>query len=524
MSTDAGAEIALSVIAGPTQLSFSFDISESPVEIGRLSTLACRLDDPTVSRRHAVLRHGPGGWMLEDLKSRGGTAHNGALIDHPVRVVEGDEIGIGPWRLLATTNVFADSTITLSDDMPGGGALRTSPRRISQPLAARRLSLLLDYADRLQRAGRESELAVQVLDAACKGARFTQGAVVRSGTGGSVAEMLAQEGTPSAVSRSVLREAQKGQVVRLQDAPELMEAQSLMIGGVRDVLCVPINHDDVPYAFLYLIRETARDEADDDADFCVALVRLAEIALASLRRRGLEREIQAAREAQERILPDDEGSAPGLTYAMLSRAGRGVAGDLFDVVEIDERRTAILLGDITGKGAGPGLLMTAAQAFLNGELRRSESLLATIEALNAYISTRSKPGEFLTLWIGIWDSATRRIEYIDAGHGFAAHVPQEGEPRLLLSDGGPPLGISTEYDWSAADMVVGEGDQLVLFSDGLVEQSDPKGEMYTVERVLKRLAQPMPPTERVTDLADAVVAHAAGAVFTDDLTLACVSF
>jgi serine phosphatase RsbU (regulator of sigma subunit) len=512
----------LTIVAGPEAGSFAFDPSEAPVQIGRISNAACRLDDPTVSRRHAALRFENGAWIIEDAGSRGGTAVNGKMIAVPTRLSLADEIGIGPWRLRVDGRPQADSTITLSDDRPSAANFRSAPRRLAQPLELRRLTLLLDYADRLQRAGDEAELAAELLDAACRGASFTSGLVLRA-RGGDEADILAREGEAGAVSRSVLREAESGKVVQLSEAPELLEAQSLMLSGVRDVLCVPLQLDGAVHAYLYLTREQARaaSDADESADFCIALARLAEITLASLLRRGLEREIRSAREAQERILPASTGAAPGFHYAMLSRPGRGVAGDLFDVVRVSDTRTAIFLGDITGKGAGPALLMTASQAFLNGELRRAESLASSVESLNAYLVGRSRPGEFLTLWIALFDAATRSLEYIDAGHGFAALAGARSEPVLLQEGGGPPLGVVEGGSWTPATVAAEPGDRLLLFSDGLAEQRSPAGKFFGIERALSAFAEMGQPDEIVRRLAGLVDAHAQGGEFADDLTLAC---
>lgn len=512
----------LTVVAGLEDRAFHFLPSDSPVQIGRLSSAGCRLDDPTVSRRHAVLSYDDGAWFIDDSGSRGGTAINGSIIAGRARLWDGDEIGVGPWRLQVMSGLQSESTLTLTDDAFEPSSLRTRDRRISQPLAARRLGLLLEYANRLHSAEEESSLGAELLDAACRGAHFSRGAIVRGGSGGRVAEIVAQEGDPGSVSRSVLREAESGRVVRLRDTPELMQAQSIIIDSVRDVLCVPITPEKGGAMYLYLVRDQAGDEDSDEVDFCVALVRLAEIALTGLHQRGIEREIRAAREAQERIMPDSEGEAPGLCYAMHSRPGRGVAGDLFDVVRIDERYSAVLLGDITGKGAGPGLLMTAAQAFLNGEFRRSEDLLPTVEALNRYIVQRSMMGEFLTLWIGVYDAETRSVRYIDAGHGFAALAVQDGAAELLQEGGGPPLGISDVHTWGVAERILSPGDQIVLFSDGLVEQRDARGEMHGVDPILANLNRYTPPRERVDALCEAVLRHAGHVELGDDLTLACI--
>lgn len=517
MTSDADS-LTLCAVGGPEPVEFIVPADRAPATIGRRSDAACRLDDPTVSRQHAVLRREAGGWVLEDAGSRAGTLLNGVPLRAASPLAPGDEIGIGPWRLAVAGAPRAVSTITLTDDRPDASAIRTSPRRIEQPIAAQRLTLLLEYADRLHHAGDEPGLAAELLTAACRGAECARGLVVTQRSGG-VAEVLARRGDAPDVSRTVLEAARQGSVVRLRDTPELMQAQSLMTSGVRDVLCVPVGPD----LFLYLVSD--REGPGDDAEaFCVALVRLAEIAISGLRRRELEREIQAAREAQERILPSAVGSAPGLRYAMLSRAGRGVAGDLFDVVAIDERRAAVLLGDITGKGAGAGLLMTAAQAFLNSQLRGAGSLETAVAELNAYLNTRTRPGEFLTLWIGVYDHGARELEFVDAGHGYAVVVRKGEAPATLDAEGGPPLGIGVDALRRAERLQVGEGDALYLYSDGLIEQRNAEGAQFGVPRVMELLASAEDPEHAVGRLAEALDAHAGPGDLADDLTLAAVSF
>jgi len=514
--------LTLRAVGGPEPVEFIVAADRAPATIGRRSDAACRLDDPTVSREHAVLRREGGGWVLEDAGSRAGTLLNGAPLRMASPLAPGDEIGIGPWRLAVAGAPRAVSTITLTNDRPDASAIRTSPRRIEQPIAAQRLTLLLEYADRLHHAEAEPALAAELLTAACRGAECAQGLVVKQRSGG-VAEVLARRGDAPGVSRTVLEAARQGSVVRLRDAPELMQAQSLMTSGVRDVLCVPVAAAGRPDLFLYLVSDREGPGADAEA-FCVALVRLAEIAISGLRRRELEREIQAAREAQERILPSASGTAPGLRYAMLSRAGRGVAGDLFDVVAIDERRAAVLLGDITGKGAGAGLLMTAAQAFLNSQLRGAGSLEAAVAELNAYLNTRTRAGEFLTLWIGVYDHGARELEFVDAGHGYAVVTRQGEAPATLDAEGGPPLGIGVDDLRRSERLTIGEGDALYLYSDGLVEQRNAEGTQFGVPRVMEILASAEDPEHAVARLAEALDAHAGPGDLADDLTLAAVSF
>lgn len=516
--------LRLVVVDGPPLRGGVFLPEAAPVEIGRHSAASFRLDDPTVSRQHAALTYERGDWMLADLGSRAGTLLNERRVARPVPLETGDLIDIGPWRFRVINGAHSGSTLAVRNDVSTTGGLQTVAVEIERPIEAQRLSLLLEYADELHGAEDEADLLERLLHAAALGAGFEHGVVVQGLNQDQSVNIIARRGEVRAVSRTVLSEAEKGQLVRLRESPELQQAHSLVMEGVEDALCVPVRVGDRPYAYLYLTRKDRGDTGDEPQDFCLALVRLAEIALSGLRRRGLEREIKAAHDAQKRLLPRSSGTAAGLRYAMLSRPGRGVAGDLFDVVPLGGERTAVLLGDITGKGAGPGLLMSAAQAFLNGVLRRGASLDEAVAQLDSYLISRSMPGEFLTLWIGVYDASDRSLEHLDAGHGFAALVASASEPRLIESEGGPPLGIDGSFDRRSETLTVGRGDHLFLFSDGLVEQKDPQEREFGLPAVLERLATLADPEERVKSLADAVVRHAAGGVFTDDLTLACVEF
>lgn len=520
---DASNTIRFAVVDGPTIPSTAHTPADAPLSIGRKSTCDWRLDDPTVSRLHAELGYDRGDWTITDHGSRAGTFLNEHRLASTSLLDHGDILDIGPWRFRVIVGTPSNNTLTIQDDAATDRTFKTSSTIINQPIEAKRLELLLDYAGELHEAADEQDLASRLLRAAGLGANFEHGVVVLGAHSASEALIMASHGEPRGVSRTVLHQASQGRVVRMQGSPELQEAQSLIMDGVEDVLCIPIQSGERPYAYLYLTRkESVYDEAPEA--FCLGLVKLAEITLSGLRRRGLEREIQAAHDAQKRILPPAEGTAPGFDYAMMSRPGRGVAGDLFDVVPINSHRTAILLGDITGKGAGAGLLMSAAQAFLNGVLTAQTPLDAAVRALDAYIVSRSMPGEFLTLWIGIYDAQTRELVFTDAGHGFCAVSRGGQEPVLLECEGGPPLGIDADFPRPLATTSLAPGDHLVLFSDGLVEQQDPGGDEFGLGAILGLLGEPRSPAARVTTLAEAVVAHAGSDQLKDDLTIACAAF
>src|SRR5690606_6114466 len=113
----------------------------------------------------------------------------------------------------------------------------------------------------------------------------------------------------------------------------------------------------------------------DAAEFCQALARFGGLALAMLkrdeleaRRQHLEAQLHAARDAQQLIMPTNDGVVSGLAYALRMRPGLFVAGDLFDVVPLEDGRVGVCLGDVTGEGVGAGVLMASTQAHLNAAL------------------------------------------------------------------------------------------------------------------------------------------------------------
>ena len=93
------------------------------------------------------------------------------------------------------------------------------------------------------------------------------------------------------------------------------------------------------------------------------------------RQRRLEEEVQAAREAQLLILPPEHGVVGGIEYAMRMRPGQFVAGDLFEVIALDEHRTAVCIGDVAGHGVDAGVLMAASQSHLNAALQQLRDLI-----------------------------------------------------------------------------------------------------------------------------------------------------
>ncbi|MCA1613988.1 MAG: SpoIIE family protein phosphatase [Acidobacteria bacterium] len=235
----------------------------------------------------------------------------------------------------------------------------------------------------------------------------------------------------------------------------------------------------------------------------------------------LEREIEIAAEVQAQLFPRE---APRLARAEIAgecRAARGVAGDYYDYVRIAPGLYAVALGDVSGKGVSAALVMSNMQAALRAQAtilsermklaRQVAVSAAAAEAddseefempcgvvgtdegcavsemtasINDQLCRSTDSNRFVTAFVAIYDDATRRLRYTNAGHNAPFLIRAGGEWERLET-GGIVLGA---FDWAGyeeASAELGAGDVLLVFSDGITEAQDAAGEEYGDERLMR---------------------------------------
>lgn len=528
------------VIAGPAAELSPFS-SESDSVIGRGQECHVPLVEESVSRRHAVISRRGQWWIITDEGSRHGTHLNGVklAVRQPAMLRDGDVVAIGPWTFRATVG-HPQSTYTVTIDDSTERSQRVE--RIIGPRTARlaqhRLDLLIECAAAITGAANEHALAEAALKSALAGGGFDRAALLRQHVGSDEIEILGYQCRDASThadvtfSRSLLREAASGETVRLAAQTTVANGGSIAELGITAALCAPVMLSNSIAAYLYLdARGTQRVVAPDAAAFCQVIARLCGLALSNLKRvdleqrqRHLEAEVQAAREAQLLILPPEQGTASCVKYAMRMRPGRFVAGDLFDVLALDEHRAAVSIGDVAGHGVGAAVLMAAAQSHLSGALRKHEDPAIAVNEVNRYLTARSTPNRFVSLWVAVLDSRDRSLTFVDAGHGHWLQKPERGPAKFIRSISGIPMGIESEYDYRSEHMILGECDRLILYSDGAIEQTNGDGAQFGRERLMRVIADDRTPAEDVSAVLDAVTAFAGTPAFIDDTTVASIAW
>ena len=262
------------------------------------------------------------------------------------------------------------------------------------------------------------------------------------------------------------------------------------------------------------------------------------LAAEAAHRERINREMEIAREVQERMFPQSLPDVPGLDYAGHCRPALGVGGDYYDFFELPSgpdgsRPLGIAIGDVSGKGISAALLMASLRASLRGMTRNpNEDLAAMMREINLLVFEASTFNRYATFFYAEYDPRTRTLRYVNAGHNAPVVIrPASGSGgtpyeviRLELS--GPVVGLLRDAEFEQSSLNLQPGDILLAFTDGISESMTVEQEEWGEERMIACL-------EKNAALAADPLLHAllgeatdfaAGAPQYDDMTLLVCKF
>ncbi|OGK82733.1 MAG: hypothetical protein A2X52_22420 [Candidatus Rokubacteria bacterium GWC2_70_16] len=201
----------------------------------------------------------------------------------------------------------------------------------------------------------------------------------------------------------------------------------------------------------------------------------------------LGRDLEAAREIQSRLLPPVPPTLAGLGAGGVVRPSTVVGGDFFDIVPMRER-VGVAVGDVSGKGIPAALLMVMTRTLLREIGRELSGPGEVLTRLNASLCRDMPPSMFVTMVLAVLDPE-RPGQVTLAGGGHPEPVILAAGGPSLVAVGGLPLGAFEEATFEEAQLTLGPGEALVLFTDGLVEGRDAAGRRPGLPRLLETLAR-----------------------------------
>ncbi|MDE3161463.1 MAG: SpoIIE family protein phosphatase [Acidobacteriota bacterium] len=244
------------------------------------------------------------------------------------------------------------------------------------------------------------------------------------------------------------------------------------------------------------------------------------------RQRALERDLDLAWHVQAALLPPLGLVAAGWQTHYRYLPHGPVSGDYCDLVVADRDREAglyFMLGDVSGKGVAASLLMAHLNASLRAFARRGLSPEEALGEANRLLAESTLASHYATLVCGR-ASPSGEVETVNAGHSTPIVVRSSGSVETLGA-AGLPLGLAIAPEpgarYRAEQVVLDEGDTLVLYTDGLTEAANSREEEYGSERLIRVLARGAshPPRELIAECLTDLSSFLAGASLSDDLTM-----
>jgi phosphoserine phosphatase RsbU/P len=197
-----------------------------------------------------------------------------------------------------------------------------------------------------------------------------------------------------------------------------------------------------------------------------------------------EEELKRAREIQQMLLPSKLPQLPGAQISGAWQPAREVSGDYFDVIQLDERRIGICVGDVAGKGITAALLMANLQASFRAFATPDATPQVVCTKLNKFLCANIAAGKFVTFFYAVLDAEKRTLVYENAGHCPGLLIRENGAVESLRG-GGAVLGALPDWVYQDYTVQLQAGDKLLLWTDGITEAENAQLEEFGEERLLE---------------------------------------
>ncbi len=499
--------------------------------LGRASSSDLVLEDRFLSRNHSRIFRDGDRLMIEDLGSRNGTLLNGRPVHAPQPLVPGDVIKISGSVisvLEAGTAARAPGS-AIPPPAPAGfgehtifrsasGVLRSHIAADSQKIegeeALRRYAERLNLLNEVHRALGDSmelgELLELILERVFDHLRPEQGAIYLKRDDGELGQAASRSlpgvsgngvSDDTFYSRSLVHEvAEKGLaalVLDVESDERFAAAQSILSTGIRSLIAAPLLDDKGAVGMIVLSSRTGvRQFSEGDMELLVSLASVAALRIRNValleeaaERRRLERELALGRDIQVAVLPDKLPKVSGYALYAVNIPSRGVSGDYYQVLErpaaqADGDEVVLMVADVSGKGIAASLLTVSLEALSSVPIEDGLPPEKICSRLSRLLYQRTPPEKFATAFLAVLEPARGGLSFTNAGHNPGILINASGEVETL-GPTGPPIGILPDIDYGAGEAVLGSGDTLVLYTDGITEPADPDEEEYGLERLVE---------------------------------------
>ncbi len=342
-----------------------------------------------------------------------------------------------------------------------------------------------------------------------------------------------QEWRPSTEGRLIdgLSRTKETLVCNQVSKTELVRPVKKWKKDLGSLIAVPMITSDRILGFLYAGKREEFGFEQDDAEMLRAFSDQAAIAVQNARlveesivKERLEQELRIAHEAQMKLLPKQMPKIKGIEIDAVCITANEVGGDYYDFFELGDGRHGVVIGDVSGKGPSAAFYMAEVKGIMEALAKEVLSRKAMLVAANETLYKNFDRKTFISLIYGIIDAKDRRFTFCRAGHCPLFYINSNDEEPKRLEPRGLGVGLDAgsifEKTLEQMEIKLNDGDALMLYTDGVTEARNPKGDEFGEERLAEALmlAKSDDPTEIKKSIIHTIYSFFDGQNAYDDLT------
>jgi sigma-B regulation protein RsbU (phosphoserine phosphatase) len=219
---------------------------------------------------------------------------------------------------------------------------------------------------------------------------------------------------------------------------------------------------------------------------------ISELTEATASRERMESELKIAHDIQMSILPKKFPPYPERTefdiYAMI-RPAREIGGDLYDFFFVDDEQLCFVIADVSGKGIPAALFMALTKTLIKAKATMGLTTDKIISRVNEDLCIGNDMSMFVTVFCGMLNVKTGEVHYTNGGHNPPLLIKSNGDVAYLEKSGELLVGAMEEARYTARSIMLGRGDSLFLYTDGVTEAMNERNELFSEERLQKELSE-----------------------------------
>lgn len=281
---------------------------------------------------------------------------------------------------------------------------------------------------------------------------------------------------------------------------------------IKTVLAIPLIVKGNTIGIIVAVNKTDEESFNQQdlkiaeylANYASVAINNAQLHEMELIKTRMQQELQVAHDVQMALLPSNTKDIKGLEVEARCFPAREVGGDYYDFIPKSDYRNAVVIGDVSNKGVPASLLMVTTRSIIRAETNNNADSVDVITKTNSLLcsDTFYDQNMFVTLFYGFFDAETKKFDYTNAGHNWPILIKAEDKRIEYFKAGGLFLGQFDGIPYKTETVQLETGDLVFMYTDGITEERNPKGEMFGYERITEILVQNF--DKKVTELMDLI--------------------